>query len=59
MAILQDKPDTKILVVTLSNDSSNVAMQKVWEQAKEIAAIANHIYLRGHKADVKCNYNTV
>jgi hypothetical protein len=43
MAILQDKPDTKILVVTPSNDSSNVAVQKVWEQVKEIAAIANLI----------------
>ena len=55
-AILQDKPDTKIVVVTPSNDPSNVAARKVWEQAKKIAAIAGFIYLRGHNANVERNY---
>jgi hypothetical protein len=43
-------------MVTLSNDPSNMAVQKVWEQAKEIAAIADLIYLYSYNTNIECNY---
>jgi hypothetical protein len=55
-AMLRDSPSKKILVVTPSNDSTNVAARKVWEEAKKYPETKDLIFLRGHNATAENNY---
>jgi hypothetical protein len=55
-AKLRANKNTKILIVTPSNDPTNVVARKVWEEVQTYEELKNIIYMRAHNVTAEKNY---